>query len=175
MKRSSGDITHLLDHLFVFLTQGAAPSAPAPTPRMPSSTGGQDIVEILAGDSRFTQLVTLVDGAGLVPPLQGEGPLTVFAPTNQAFNNLGLPADTSPEDIEAVLLYHVVGGAVSLENGLTVTTLNGADVLLTVTDTEIKVNDANIRQTIAASNGIIYVIDAVLLPPSGTRGRYLRA
>jgi uncharacterized surface protein with fasciclin (FAS1) repeats len=117
----------------------------------------------LAADDRYTTLVTLAVGAALVEALDGEGPLTLFAPTNEAFDALGeLPTD--PEVIKAILLYHVVGEGVVLEDGLVVETLNGASVLLTVTETETKVNDSNIGETIAASNGIIYVIDAVLLP-----------
>jgi transforming growth factor-beta-induced protein len=148
-------------------TPAPVESTPSPVQTTPSPVESTPtIVEILMGDDRFTTLVTLVSGAGLAPPLEGEGPLTVFAPTNQAFIDLGLPEDTDQEVITSVLLYHVVGGEVPLEDGLSVKTLNGAEVILTVTETETKVNDANIEETIPASNGIVYVIDTVLIPPS---------
>lgn len=149
------------------LLQGAAPTdaASPPTPRPPTSEGLLSIVEILTLQNRFDLLVGLVVDAGLVPPLEAEGPITVFAPVNSAFTALNLPADTAPEVIEAVLLYHVASGAVALQDGMSVTTLNGADVVLTVAGGEVKVNESNIVETIAASNGIIYVIDEVLIPP----------
>jgi uncharacterized surface protein with fasciclin (FAS1) repeats len=107
----------------------------------------------------------LIIGAGLLPGFESEGPLTLFAPTNQAFVDLGLPSDTDPAVIEQVLLYHVVSGRVPLQDQLTVNTLQGDPVTLTVTAQETKVEDSNIEETIDASNGVIYVIDAVLIPP----------
>lgn len=128
----------------------------------------QNIVENLASDDRFTQLVQAVTDAGLVEALSGEGPLTVFAPTNAAFDAIDTSGLTI-EQLASVLLYHVAGENVILENGKAVTTLNGAGVLLTITEEERKVNDANIEEDdIVASNGLIYVIDAVLLPPTET-------
>jgi len=128
----------------------------------------QNIVEILANDGRFTELVTAVGSADLTDALQGEGPLTVFAPTDAAFAAIDT-SELTLEQLTAILLYHVAGENVILENGLSVPTLNGANVLLTITEEERKVNDANIEEDrILASNGIIYVIDAVLLPAAAT-------
>lgn len=141
-----------------------APIAVTPTLTIDDSL--PTIVEILTGDVRFTTLVTLVSDSRLLPPLEGPEPLTVFVPTNQAFMDLGLPPDTDQDTITSVFLYHVIDGKVPLGNGLSVMTLNGAEVILTVTETETKVNDANIEEMIPASNSIVYVIDLVLIPPS---------
>lgn len=99
-----------------------------------------------------------------MPGFESEGPLTLFAPTNQAFVDLDLPADTDPDVIEQVLLYHVVAGRVPLQDQLTVNTLQGQPVTLTVTAQETKVEESDIIDTIDASNGVIYVIDSVLVP-----------
>jgi uncharacterized surface protein with fasciclin (FAS1) repeats len=161
------------------------PSATAPTeapptggpPTMTAPTGGQNIVEILSGDARFTQLVDLVIAAGLADDLTGAGPFTVFAPTNEAFNNLGLSSDTPIETIQQVLLYHVLGfELLPLVDGPQ-TTLNGENVVISdVGAPRPKVNDADIIDEFDATNGVVYPINAVLLPPTdpGTR-RYLRA
>jgi len=125
------------------------------------------IAKILADEANLSTLYSLVDGAGLLPALDGNGPLTLFAPTNQAFVNLGLDPNTPADVIESVLLYHVVDQLIApLKDGEIYITFNGATVELTVTATEIKVNVANIEDSILASNGIVYVIDAVLIPPS---------
>ena len=133
----------------------------------------QDIVDtaIAAG---FDTLVAAVQAAGLEGALRGPGPLTVFAPTEDAFAALG--ADTinallaDPTALGEILLYHVVGAEVystEVEAG-DVTTLNGADATISVTaEGGLKINDANIVTTdIVTSNGVIHVIDAVILPPS---------
>ena len=133
-----------------------------------------DIVDtaIAAGD--FTTLVAAVQAAGLVDALKGEGPFTVFAPTDAAFASL--PAGTvdallaDPQgDLTQILLYHVVPGKVlagDLSDGLTAATLQGEEVTFALGDGA-KVNDANIVTTdIETSNGVIHVIDSVILPPS---------
>ena len=131
------------------------------------------IVDIAVGNPDFSILVSAVTAAGLVDTLSGDGPFTVFAPTDDAFRSL--PADTldalllDVDQLTSVLTYHVVSGKVAstdLVNG-PVPTLNGADVTVDLTD-GVKINDANvIIPDIEASNGIIHVIDKVLLPPMG--------
>ncbi len=113
--------------------------------------------------------------AGLVETLQGDGPFTVFAPTNAAF--AALPAGTvesllKPENKDqliAILTYHVVAGKVmstDLSDGMKAATVNGAEVTITTADGA-KVNGANVAAAdIVASNGVVHVIDAVILPPS---------
>ena len=128
------------------------------------------IVDIAAGDGRFTTLVAALQAAGLVDTLKGEGPYTVFAPTDDAF--AALPAGTVEgllNDIPAltdVLLYHVVAGEVPAATVVTLdsaTTLEGAPVTITVRDGEVFLNDTVkvIITDIQASNGIIHVIDGV--------------
>ncbi|MFN2108526.1 MAG: extracellular solute-binding protein, partial [Anaerolineae bacterium] len=139
--------------------------------------GEQSIADIAVADGNFTTLVAALDAAGLVETLAGDGEFTVFAPTDDAF--AALPEGTVEgllEDPEGaltdILLYHVVDGAIPAETIVTldsVTTLQGDDVKITVTDDGVVLNDTvNVTATdIAASNGIIHVIDAVLIPPSG--------
>lgn len=140
---------------------------------------GDDIVDIAAGDPNFSTLVAAVQAAGLVETLKGPGPFTVFAPTNAAF--AALPAGTLdslllPENkatLASILTYHVVPGQISAGDVLgtrqNVTTVNGGTVdvngLAGKFGTGVKVNDANVIQAdIFATNGVIHVIDAVLLP-----------
>lgn len=134
-----------------------------------------DIVDnaVAAGD--FTTLVAAVQAAGLVDTLKGEGPFTVFAPTDAAF--AALPEGTvntllKPENkdqLVSILTYHVVPGEVmssDLTEGMSAATVQGGEVTFTL-DGGAKVNDANITTAdIAASNGVIHVIDAVIMPPA---------
>ena len=131
-----------------------------------------DIVDTAVEAGTFTTLVAAVEAAGLVDTLKSEGPFTVFAPTDEAFAALpegtveGLLAD--PEALAAVLTYHFVAGSdmsTDLTDGRTATTVNGADVTIG-TEGGVTVNDANVvTADIEASNGVIHVIDAVILPP----------
>jgi transforming growth factor-beta-induced protein len=134
-----------------------------------------NIVEIAVADGRFATLVAAVTAADLVETLQGEGPFTVFAPTDDAF--AALPEGTVESllgDIPAltdILLYHVVSGEVMAETVVTLesaTTVQGSDVSITVNDDGVFLNDTVqvIITDIQASNGVIHVIDAVLLPPT---------
>jgi uncharacterized surface protein with fasciclin (FAS1) repeats len=148
----------------------------------PSMTAEEEmapsIAEIAVADGRFTTLVAALGAANLVDTLSGEGAFTVFAPTDDAF--AALPEGTVEsllEDPEGaltdILLYHVVDGAVAAETVVTLesaTTLQGEDVTITVTDGNVFLNDTVqvIITDIEASNGIIHVIDGVLLPPSMT-------
>jgi uncharacterized surface protein with fasciclin (FAS1) repeats len=134
------------------------------------------IAEIASGDDRFETLTAALSAAGLVETLQGEGPFTVFAPTDDAF--AALPEGSVESLLEDptgaltdILLYHVVSGEVDAATvvGLTTaTTVNGADVAIAVVDGKVILNgNAEVIITdIMASNGIIHVIDAVILPPA---------
>lgn len=125
-----------------------------------------------AGD--FTTLLAAVEAAGLVETLEGEGPYTVFAPTDDAF--AALPEGTveglleDPEALGDILLYHVVPGEVTSDQVVTLesaTTAQGSDLAIRVEGDSVFVNDAQVIVTdIQASNGVIHVIDAVLLPPA---------
>lgn len=132
----------------------------------------KDIVDTAVDAGIFTTLVAAVEAAGLVDTLKGEGPFTVFAPTDDAFAALpegtveGLLAD--PEALAAILTYHVVAGKVmstDLSDGMTAATVNGAEITIG-TEGGVTVNDANVvTADIEATNGVIHVIDAVILPP----------
>ena len=133
-----------------------------------------DIVDIAVEAGSFNTLVAAVQAAGLVDALKGEGPFTVFAPSDEAFAKL--PEGTvealleDPEGaLTRILLYHVVPGkvmAADVSDGLTAETLRGAEVSFSVMDGKVMINDAEIVATdIEASNGVIHVIDSVILPP----------
>ena len=132
----------------------------------------KDIVDTAVDAGTFTTLVAAVEAAGLVETLKGDGPFTVFAPTDEAF--AALPEGTveglleDPEALAAILTYHVVPGAVmsgDLSDGMTATTVNGADITIT-TEGGVMVNGANVvTADIEASNGVIHVIDTVIMPP----------
>jgi transforming growth factor-beta-induced protein len=142
----------------------------------PAEEASNTIVDIAVADGRFTTLVAAVEAAGLVETLSGEGPFTVFAPTDDAF--AALPAGTLeslllPENKQAltdILLYHVVSGKVMAADVVSLTsapTVLGKDITITVKDGKVFLNDTVevIITDIEASNGVIHVIDAVLLPP----------
>jgi transforming growth factor-beta-induced protein len=131
------------------------------------------IVEIASGDSRFTSLVLAVKKAGLVEALSGAGPLTVFAPTDQAFTTalaaLGKTLDQlSAEELKPILTYHVLGAAVKstdLKAG-PVKMLSGVSAFVS-TSGGAKINGASVvTADIEAKNGVIHVIDKVILPPN---------
>lgn len=136
--------------------------------------GAQDqtIVEIAAGNEDFSTLVALVEAAGLAETLSGEGPFTVFAPTNDAFAALPEMAveylTTHPEALTRVLTYHVIPGAVMSADvtDMMAATVEGSELEVSVDDRGVHVDDATVVVAdIVASNGVIHVIDSVLLPP----------
>ena len=141
----------------------------------PVQAQDEDIVDVAVGAGVFNTLVAAVQAAELVDVLKGEGPFTVFAPTDEAF--AALPEGTVeslllPENKEllvSILLYHVVSGAVMAADVVeldSAATVNGASVSISVSDSGVMINDANVVQAdVAASNGVIHIIDAVLLPP----------
>lgn len=137
---------------------------------------GGTIVDVATEAGDFTTLLAAAEAAGLVETLSGEGPLTVFAPTDEAFaaalESLGLTAEEllASEDLAGILTYHVVEGNVLAADvvaldGESVATVNGATVDITVDGDTVMVNDATVvTADVAASNGTIHVIDTVLLP-----------
>ena len=153
---------------------GSVANAGAHASAAPAAAPG-DVVEVAVGAGSFKTLVAAIQAADLVGALQGDGPFTVFAPTDAAF--AALPAGTlddllKPENkakLSAILLYHVVPGKVmsgDLKGTVNAETLQGAKVEIIAAD-GVTVNGANVvTADVAASNGVIHVIDAVLLPPS---------
>jgi uncharacterized surface protein with fasciclin (FAS1) repeats len=140
----------------------------------PAQAQEMDIVDTAVGAGSFTTLVAAVTAAGLVETLKGPGPFTVFAPTDAAF--AALPAGTveslllpeNKDQLVSILTYHVVPGKVmstDLSEGLKAATVQGGEVTITL-DGGAKVNGATISTAdIATTNGVIHVIDAVILPP----------
>lgn len=136
----------------------------------------KDIVSLAVGNEDLSTLVAAVKAAGLVETLQGTGPFTVFAPTNAAF--AALPEGTvenllKPENkdqLVAVLTYHVVAGKVmstDLKNGQKAATVQGSEIKVKVSKKGVMINDANVvAADVAASNGVVHVIDKVILPPT---------
>ena len=155
--------------LFLFFFVAACDSSDSDDP------ADLDIVQV-ASDAGFNTLVAAVQAAELEGTLRGPGPFTVFAPTDAAFS--GLPAGTLdnlllPENkdlLTSILTYHVVAGAVTSEQvvGLTTaTTVQGEELNISVDNGIVSINGVQVTQTdIEASNGIIHIIDGVLLPPS---------
>ncbi|WP_240740916.1 fasciclin domain-containing protein [Deinococcus sp. Arct2-2] len=133
---------------------------------------GNTIAAIVSNDPNFSTLLTAVQAAGLASTLSSAGPFTVFAPTNAAFAKV--PQDqltallNDPAALKALLLYHVVPGRVTAAQVVTLSTaktVNGANVTIAVNGGTVSINDATVTKTdIAASNGIIHVIDTVLMP-----------
>lgn len=156
---------------------GQEPADEETTDQMEAADAPGTIAEIASGDDRFSTLVTALDSAGLVQTFQGDGPFTVFAPTNAAFN--ALPEGTvqdllQPENRErltSILTYHVVEGAnmaADVQGMSSVTTLQGSSLSISTSGDSVQVGDATVIQAdVEASNGVIHAIDAVLMPPSG--------
>jgi len=134
----------------------------------------KNIVETAAVNGKFTTLLTAAKAAGLAETLSTGGPFTVFAPTDEAFKKL--PEGTvesllaNPEKLKEILLYHVVDGnvkAADVVNLRSAATLQGGSVTVASADGKVKINDATVTKTdIECSNGVIHVIDTVLLPPA---------
>ena len=150
----------------------AATPTPAPSPT-PAPMG--DIVEVATEAAAFTTLLAAADAAGLVDTLKGEGPYTLFAPNDDAF--AALPEGTlesllaDPEALKAILLYHVVEGTVTSDQVVELTeatSVEGSTIAISVVDDTVTLNGTAkvVTADVMASNGVIHVIDAVILPPS---------
>jgi uncharacterized surface protein with fasciclin (FAS1) repeats len=134
----------------------------------------KDIVDVAAANGSFSTLVAAVKAAGLVDTLKGDGPFTVFAPTDEAFAKL--PAGTvenllkseNKDKLTAILTYHVVSGKVMAADVVkldSAATVQGQSVNVTINDGSVMINNANVVMAdVKASNGVIHVIDTVLLP-----------
>ncbi len=135
----------------------------------------KDVVHVAVGSPDHTTLVTALQTAQYVDVLSNAGPFTVFAPTNAAFALLpagtveGLLKPESKDALRNILEYHVAVGVYKLENlknGQTINQVNLDNVTIGIKDGKYTVNGANIVGTVPASNGVVYVVDAVLLPPA---------
>ena len=155
------------------VTEAAAPSAGQSA--VADNVSERNVVQVAVGSADHTTLVTAVKAAELVDALSNAGPFTVFAPTNDAFSKLpagtveGLLKPEKKTDLQNILQYHVAVGVYHLENltdGQKLGMVNGDNVTFAVKDGKVTINGAAILGTVKASNGVVYVIDAVLLPPT---------
>ena len=160
----------MLRRTYLALTAATVLSAAAPAL---ADNHSMDVVDTAVNADGFETLVAAVEAAGLVETLKGEGPFTVFAPTDEAF--AALPEGTvedlllpeNKDQLTAILTYHVVPGKVmsgDLSDGMTAATVEGSEVTI-MTEGGVMVNDANVVQPdIEASNGVIHVIDKGIMP-----------
>jgi uncharacterized surface protein with fasciclin (FAS1) repeats len=170
--------------LLLLLACGQQPASTETNVVQAATDGGQstvqdetsqpDVVRVAVGSPDHTTLVTALTTAEYVDALSNAGPFTVFAPTNAAFDKL--PAGTvenllKPESKDAlrnILEYHVYVGVIKedyIQDGMTLNQVNLDNVTLHKKDGKITVNGANVLAVVKASNGVVYVIDGVLLPP----------
>jgi uncharacterized surface protein with fasciclin (FAS1) repeats len=158
-------------------TEQTAEEAPAGAGQsaVQDDTSQPDVVRVAVGSADHTTLVTALKTAQYVDALSNAGPFTVFAPTNAAFEKLpegtveNLLKPESKEALRNILEYHVYVGVIKEENvrdGMTLNQVNLENVTLNKKDGKMTVNGANVLGSVKASNGIVYVIDAVLLPPT---------
>ena len=154
------------------------PPAPMATPAAASATGTMDIVDTAVAAGNFRRLVALVRRAGLVDTLKGPGPFTVFAPTDEAFAKIPR-ADlaalrANPDQLKKVLTYHVIPGKITAADAMSMTsptspaTVEGDTIQVTTTNGMVMLNGnaTVIKADIVCSNGVIHVIDTVLMPPA---------
>jgi transforming growth factor-beta-induced protein len=153
------------------LAEGRHPSSDTRKPAKPAPSAPKDIVSIAVADGRFTTLAKALTDAKLVETLQGKGPFTVFAPTDAAFEALGKETlgKLTAEQLTTILKYHVVAAdlpSTALKAG-PVATASGLSAFVAIKDGAVTVNDAKVTTAdVKASNGVIHVIDKVLLPPN---------
>lgn len=184
---ASNGVIHVIDRVIIppaimaALTQAETEAMESPEPEANAAMTEEmaatapTIVDIAASEENFSTLVAAVKAADLTETLSGEGPFTVFAPTNAAFEALPdglletLLLQENKELLTQVLTYHVVGGNVTSDQLVSgpVTTAEGSDIDVAIAEDGVTVNDANvIMANIPASNGVIHVIDRVIIPPS---------
>ena len=164
---ATNGVIHVIDTVLVPETFTLTPAAELPA----------TVVDIALSSPDFSILVAAVQQAGLVEALQGEGPFTVFAPTNAAFEKLLGVLSISAEDLlnnpqlADVLLYHVVAGKVlstDLQNGMEADTLGGQKIAIDLTD-GVRINESSVTAAdLEAGNGVVHVIDTVLVPETFT-------
>jgi uncharacterized surface protein with fasciclin (FAS1) repeats len=143
-------------------------------PALAADKGSKDIVDTAVAAGQFNTLAKALQAADLVDTLKGKGPFTVFAPTDEAFAKLppgtldDLLKPENKEKLKAILLYHVVPGKVTAAKVSKMTsakTVNGQEVKISTSGGKVMVNDATVvKADVMASNGVIHVIDSVLLP-----------
>lgn len=140
-----------------------------------TTMSNETIAAVASGNADLSTLVAALTAADLVTTLEGTGPYTVFAPTDAAFSDIQSTVDTLLEpgnktDLQQVLTYHVVPGtytAADLKDGQKLKTVEGQDLTVSVKGSVVKVNDATVEAAdVNASNGVVHVINKVLVPPA---------
>merc|ERR1711959_622929 len=166
---ASNGVIHIVDHVLI----------PPPTPPTPPAPATKTIVDLAVATPDLSTLVTALKAGKLVDTLSGAGPFTVFAPTNEAFaklpkatlNSLLEPANI--KQLQDVLTYHVASGEVfssEIKNRQRIQTVEGKDVTATLIGGKVFINESEVTKAdIKASNGVIHIIDAVLIPPTHHR------
>lgn len=186
MKKSL-NIVFVISAIFLGSCNGTNAKADQPVTASEAVVGGgqgsvqddesaKDVVKIAAGSADHTTLVAAIKQADLVNALSNAGPFTVFAPTNAAFDKISketlanLMKDENKGELQNILQYHVYIGSLKtdmMHDGQTLNQVNGSNITLTKKDGKLLINNsATVIASIPAANGIIHVIDAVLLPPS---------
>merc|ERR1719329_751326 len=170
----SNGVIHIIDQVLLPPSPGPEP-APEPSPA-PAPTATADIVDTAVAAGSFTVLAEALTKADLITTLKGTGPFTVFAPTDDAFaaalKALGVTKEEllAREDLADILKYHVVSGSVKstdLTDGMTPATVQGSNLAIAIDGTTVKVNTATVTSVdVMCSNGVIHIIDQVLLPPA---------
>jgi uncharacterized surface protein with fasciclin (FAS1) repeats len=165
-------LTKLKTAVFAFVTTIGLAVAANAAHHKSSKTG--DIVDVAVAAGKFETLAAALQAADLVDTLKGDGPFTVFAPTDEAFAKLPegtiehLLKPENRDELVAILTYHVVAGKVYAADVVkldSATTVNGADVRIKANEDGVQIDDANVVMTdISATNGVIHVIDTVILP-----------
>lgn len=165
------------DHGHAAASEAAPAAASEAAPVAAEAVQAQTVVDVIAGDARYSTLAGLLQGSGLIEVLKGEGPFTVFAPVNEAFLKLDpavLVDLAKPENLDKlqnVLKYHVVAGKIAAADAkgaaVDLTTVQSGALKVDGTGEQVKVGDSVVLQAdIAASNGVVHVIDTVLTPPA---------
>merc|ERR1719272_1478590 len=165
---ASNGVVHVIDKVLIPNLAAAEPIAAA----VPAAKSLPSIVEAAVGAPQLSTLVSVLTDpkyADILTALSGDGPFTVFAPTNDAFAAIaGTVATLTPDQVKEVLTYHVVAGAVpssALAPEQSVATLNGQDLEITASAAGVTVNNAKVvAADVMASNGVVHVIDKVLIP-----------
>ena len=164
---ASNGVVHIIDRVLL-------PSGPTPTPGPPIPIPGKTIVDLAVATPDLSTLVTAVKAGGLADTLSGQGPFTVFAPTNEAF--AALPAGVLPNllkpankaALDFVLKYHVVSGALrasALKDGQRLVTLEGSDLYVKLKGKDVFINSVKVTTAdVIASNGVVHIVNGVLLP-----------
>ncbi len=156
-------------------TSGAAEAAQSGQSGVSDDVSQKDVVKVAAGSADHTTLVAAVKAGELVDALSNAGPFTVFAPTNAAFDQLpkgtveSLLKPDKKGDLQNILQYHVTLSSLeasSLTDGRVLGMVNGDNATISIKDGKTTINGANIVASIRASNGMVHVIDKVLLPPT---------